>query len=29
MVECTLQMHVSDGDCPEFWDKIHFNEGRM
>ena len=22
MVECTLHMHVSDGDCLEFRDKI-------
>ena len=29
MVECTLHMHVSDGDCLEFRDKIPFKEGRM
>ena len=29
MVECTLHMHVSDCDCPEFQDKIPFKEGRM
>ena len=29
MIECTLHMHVSDCDCPEFWDEIPFKEGRM
>ena len=29
MVECTLHMHVSDFDCPEFRDEIPFKEGRM
>ena len=29
MVECTLDMHVSEYDCPEFRDEIHFKEGRM
>ena len=29
MVECTLHMHVSDCDCPEFQDEIPFKEGRM
>ena len=29
MVECTLHMHVSDCDRPEFWDEIPFKEGRM
>ena len=29
MVECTLHMHVSDYDCPEFRDEIPFKEGRM
>ena len=29
MVECTLHMHVSDYDCPEFRDKIPFKNGRM
>ena len=29
MVECTLHMHVSDSDCPEFRDEIPFKEGRM
>ena len=29
MVECTLHMHVSDCNCPEFRDEIHFKEGRM
>ena len=29
MVECTLHMHVSEYDCPEFRDEIPFNEGRM
>ena len=28
MVECTLHMHVSDYDCPEFQDEIPFKEGR-
>ena len=27
MVECTLHMHVSDYDCPEFQDEIPFKEG--
>ena len=27
--ECTLHMHVSDCDCPEFRDEIFFKEGRM
>ena len=27
MVECTLHMHVSDCDCPEFRDEIPFKEG--
>ena len=29
MVECTLHMHVSDCDRPEFRDEIPFNKGRM
>ena len=29
MVVCTLHMHVSGCDCPEFWDEIPFKEGRM
>ena len=29
MVECTVHMHVSDCDCPEFWDEIPFKEWRM
>ena len=29
MVECTLHMHVSDCNCPEFQDEIPFKEGRM
>ena len=29
MVECTLHMHVSDYDYPEFWDEIPFKEGKM
>ena len=29
MIECTLNMHVRDSDCPEFRDKILFKEGRM
>ena len=29
MVECTLHIHVSDYDCPEFRDEIPFKEGRM
>ena len=29
MVLCMLHMHVSDCDCPEFWDEIPFKEGRM
>ena len=29
MVLCTLHMHVSDSDFPEFWDEIPFKEGRM
>ena len=29
MVECTLHMHVSEFDCPEFRDEIPFKEGRM
>ena len=29
MIECTLHMHVSDCDCPEFWDEIPFKERRM
>ena len=29
MIECTLHMHVSDCDCPEFRDEIPFKEGRM
>ena len=29
MVECTLHMHVSEYDCPEFWNEIPFKEGRM
>ena len=24
-----VTMHVSDYDCPEFRDEIHFKEGRM
>ena len=27
MVLCKLHMHLSDCDCPEFWDKIPFKEG--
>ena len=27
--ECTLHMHVSDCDRPEFRDEIPFKEGRM
>ena len=26
MVECTLHMHVSDCNYPEFWDEIPFKE---
>ena len=29
MVECTLHMHVSDCDCPEFRDEIPFKDGSM
>ena len=29
MVECTLHMHVSDSDCPEFRNEILFKERRM
>ena len=29
MVVCTLHMHVSDCDCPEFRDEIPFKKGRM
>ena len=29
MVLCTLYMHVSDCDCPEFRDKIPFKEGKI
>ena len=29
MVECTLHMHVSEYDCPEFRGEIPFNKGRM
>ena len=29
MVECTLHMHVSDYDRPEFQDEILFKEGRL
>ena len=29
MMECTLHMHVSDCNCPEFRDEIPFKEGRM
>ena len=29
MVLFTLHMHVSDCDCPEFWDEIPSKEGRM
>ena len=29
MVECTLHMHVSDYDFPEFQDEIPFKQGRM
>ena len=29
MIECTLHMHVSDCNCPEFRDEIPFKEGRM
>ena len=29
MLLCTLHMHVSDCDCPEFRDEIPFKEGRM
>ena len=29
MMYCTLHMHVSDGDCPEFRNEIPFKEGRM
>ena len=27
MALCTLHMHVSDCDCPEFWDEILFRRG--
>ena len=27
MIECTLHMHVSDCDCPEFLDEIPFKGG--
>ena len=27
MVLCTLHMHVSDCDCPEFREEIPFKEG--
>ena len=27
MVECTLHLHVSDFDCPEFRDEIPFKGG--
>ena len=29
MIECTLHMHVSDSNGPEFRDEIPFKEGRM
>ena len=29
MVWCTLHMHVSDCECPEFRDEIPFKDGRM
>ena len=29
MVKCTLNMYVSDRNCPEFQDEIPFKEGRM
>ena len=29
MIECMLHMHVSECDCPEFWDEIPFKERRM
>ena len=29
MVKCTLHMHVSEYDFPEFQDEIPFQEGRM
>ena len=29
MVECTLHMHMSDCNSPEFRDEIPFKEGRM
>ena len=29
MIECMLHAHVSDCDCPGFWDEIPFKEGRM
>ena len=29
MVLCTLHMHVSDYDCPEFREEIAFKEERM
>ena len=29
MVECTLNMHVGEYDCPKFRDKIPFKEERM
>ena len=29
MVECTLHMHVNDGDRSEFQDEIPFKGGRM
>ena len=29
MVDYTLLMHVSEYDCPEFWDEIPFKKGRM
>ena len=29
MVECTLNMHVSEYDCPEFREEIPFKKGRI
>ena len=29
VIQCTLHMHVSERDCPEFREKILFKEGRM
>ena len=27
MIECALHMHVSDCDCPKFWDEIPLRRG--